>query len=452
MSSGLVKSRTSRTFSPLRRPGDGVLRAEDDAAGGGAGAGGQALGLDPALLDGLELHVGVEDRPQQLVELLRLDAHERLLVADEALVGHVDGDADGRQAGALAVARLQHEQAAALDGELEVLHVAHLVLERALEPHELVVDLRPELLELADRARRAHAGDHVLTLGVDEELAVELLLAAGGVAREAHAGAGLLAGVAVDHRLHVDRRAPVVGDVVHAPVGDGAVVAPAAEDGADGAPELRARVVREVAAGALLDRRLERGDELLEVVGGELGVEGDALGLLHRLEALLEHVALVVALGLAAEHDVAVHADEAAVAVVGEPGVAGGADHALHGLVVEAEVEDRVHHARHAGAGAGAHAEQQRVGGVAEGLAGVGLERLERVLELGLDAVGVVAVGGVVVADLRGDGEAGRYRQPDGGHLGEIGALTPEQFAHGLVALVEAVDVLVTHACASPGR
>ena len=89
----------------------------------------------------------------------------------------------------------------------------------------------------------------------------------------AHAGARLVAGVAVDHGLDVDRRAPVVGDVVHAAVGDGAVVAPAAEDGADGAPELGARVVREVLAGALLDGRLELGDELLEVVGRELGVE-----------------------------------------------------------------------------------------------------------------------------------------------------------------------------------
>ena len=45
-----------------------------------------------------------------------------------------------------------------------------------------------------------------------------------------------------------------------------------AEHGADGAPELIPRVVRELLAGALLDERLERGDELLQVVGGELGV------------------------------------------------------------------------------------------------------------------------------------------------------------------------------------
>ncbi len=86
-------------------------------------------------------------------------------------------------------------------------------------------------LSSTHRPRRAHAGDHVLALGVDQELAVEDVLAAGRVAREGDAGARLVAGVAVDHRLHVHGRAPVVGDVVELPVGDGAVVVPGAEHG-----------------------------------------------------------------------------------------------------------------------------------------------------------------------------------------------------------------------------
>ena len=113
-----------------RRPRLGVGGVEHDLAGGGAGAGGEPLGQHPALAYGPALALGREDGPQQLVELLGLDAHERLVRADEPLGDHLDGDADGRQAGALAVARLQHVQAAALDRELEVLHVAQLVLER----------------------------------------------------------------------------------------------------------------------------------------------------------------------------------------------------------------------------------------------------------------------------------------------------------------------------------
>ena len=63
--------------------------------------------------------------------------------------------------------------------------------------------------------RRADAGDHVFALRVFEELAVEGLLAGGGVAGEADAGGGGVAQVAEDHGLHVDGGAEIVGDLVH---------------------------------------------------------------------------------------------------------------------------------------------------------------------------------------------------------------------------------------------
>ena len=80
----------------------------------------------------------------------------------------------------------------------------------------------------------------------------------------------------------------------------------------------------------------------------------------------LERVDLVLALRLEAEHDVAVHLHEAAVAVPGEALVAGLLDQALTVVVVQADVEDGVHHAGHRDAGAGAAGDEQRVLGVAE--------------------------------------------------------------------------------------
>src|SRR2546427_13202036 len=47
------------------------------------------------------------------------------------------------------------------------------------------------------------------------------------------------------------------------------------------------------------------------------------------------------------EHHVAVHLDEAAIGVVGEAGVLRAGDEPLHGLIVQAEVQDRLHHPRH---------------------------------------------------------------------------------------------------------
>ncbi len=80
--------------------------------------------------------------------------------------------------------------------------------------------------------------------------------------------------------------------------------------------------------------------------------------------------------------------DEAAVGVVAEARVAGVPDLALQGLAVEAEVEDGVHHARHGHGRAGADRDQQRVGGVAEALAGLGLQGLHVGVDLVHDPVG----------------------------------------------------------------
>jgi hypothetical protein len=74
--------------------------------------------------DDVALGLRVDGRVQQLVERGRIDAQHRLLARDQAFLGHVDGDLQRRLGGALAVAGLQHPELAALDGELDVLHVA----------------------------------------------------------------------------------------------------------------------------------------------------------------------------------------------------------------------------------------------------------------------------------------------------------------------------------------
>ena len=178
---------------------------------------------------------GIEHRRQQLIELVGRVAHDGGLPVDQLLLLHVDRELERRHRGALAVARLQHVDDAVLDGELEVLHVLEVLLERLADPLELVIRLGHLLLELRYRLRRPNTGDDVLALRVDQELAVELLRAVRRIARERHAGPGVLSRVPVHHRLHVDRGPPFGRDVVFAAIHDGAVVHPGAEDGADGA-------------------------------------------------------------------------------------------------------------------------------------------------------------------------------------------------------------------------
>ena len=202
------------------------------------------------------------------------------------------------------------------------------------------------------------------------------------------------------------------------------------------------RILRELLAGLSGDRFLVLADQHLPILGREIGVELIALAVLEAVEDVLEMMVLE------AEHDIGIHRDEAAVAVEGEAAVAGQRRQRLHRLVVEAEVEHGVHHARHRGAGAGAHRDQQRVFRIAERLVGELADIIERLVDLRLQLLRIGLVVGVEVGADRGrNREARRHRQAEIGHLGEIGALAAEQvaqagFALGL-AVTEGIDPLV---------
>ena len=140
-----------------------------------------------------------------------------------------------------------------------------------------------------------------------------------------------------------------------------------------------------------------------------------------------------------AEHDGAVHLDEAAIGVPGKAGIVGLGAEALDRHVVETEVEHGVHHAGHGDARAGAHRNQQRLALVAELQALRLLDMGQGFADLGCQVVRVVPV--VLIergADLGGEGEAGRDRQADAGHLRQVGALAAQQIAHVRAALVVA--------------
>src|SRR3989337_1498018 len=104
----------------------------------------------------------VERRQQQLVHLAGLDATQGLLLLNEALADHVHGHLHGRARGALGRARLQHEELPALDGELEILRVAVVVLEALRDLAELTGGLRQLPLELRELSGRADPRDDVL--------------------------------------------------------------------------------------------------------------------------------------------------------------------------------------------------------------------------------------------------------------------------------------------------
>ena len=419
----------------------GRVGIEHDLANAGTRRGVETAGEQVAW------RVGVDRRVQQLVELLGVDALDRLLLGDDALINHVARHADGGLRGALAVARLQQVELALLDRELDVLHVAVVRLQARHGGEQLGVGLGQLALELGQRPRRTDAGDDVLTLGIHEELAVQLLGARRGIAREAHARGRRLAQIAEHHLHNVHGRAEVVGDIVGTTVDGGARVLPRVEDGVDGEAQLVARVVAEgIGAGSLRDDRLERRHELLQVLGSQISVVLHATRLLQLRQRVLEVV------GRHAKHHLAEHLHEAAVGVPGEAGIAALGGEALDRGVVDAEVEDRVHHARHREHRAGAHADEQRLLRIAELAAGALLECGEA-LEHALPEPVRPGAAGVhrINAGLGRDGEAVGNGHADALHLGNVGALAAEQVAHLGRTLGLVVDELL-HSGVTPRR
>ncbi len=184
---------------------------------------------------------------------------------------------------------------------------------------------------------------------------------------------------------------------------------------------------------------------------GQVGVVVDAELVLEPLHRFLEGIVLVFMPLLHSHDHVAVHLDEAAVGVVGKPGVAGGGGESLHGLVVQTQIQDRVHHARHAVAGTRANAHQQRVLEVAKLLPRLLFHEFHGGGDLLLEALRkLLAVLVVVDADLGGDREARGHRQADLGHLGEVGPLAAEQRLHRAVAVALLGPEVVDHLARLP--
>ena len=422
----------------LLRPLSGVLSREDDLTAGSAGGSGEALANGLGILERGGIELGME----QAVEALGLDHQHSFLFGDHALIHQVAGDLQSGGSGTLAVPGLEHKELLVLDGELHVLHIPVVGLQGGADLGELIVDLGHDLSQLVDGLGGADAGDDVFALGVHQELTEELLLAGSGVPGEGDAGTGGLAHVAEDHLLDVDGSAPRGGDVVHPAIVDGAGVVPAAEHGLDGAHQLLLGVLGEVLAQLGLVFLLEHGGQLFEILGRELGVQLDAALFLHLVDELLKIL-------LAHLHDdVGIHLDKPAVGVIGEAGVVGLLGKGLDHLVVEAQVEDGVHHAGHGGPGAGPDGDQQGVAHIAELLAGDVFQLADVLHDLGLDLIVDGAVIGIVLgAGLGGDGKTAGHRHTQAGHLSQVGALAAQELAHFAVPLREQIDEFFRHVC-----
>ena len=414
----------------------GVGGGEYDLSAGGSGRGAQALADGRGGLQGGCVKGGMEQR----IQVAGVDHADGLFFVDHSLVHQIAGDLQGCLGGALAIPGLEHIEPSMLHGELHVLHILVMGFQDPANLFELPEGLGKFLLHLRDLHGGAHAGDHVLPLGIGQEFSEEAPFSRGGIPGEGHARAAVVTHIAEGHGLNVHRGAPGIGDIVIPPVHVGPGVIPASEYRLDGAVELFLGIGREILPQLRPVFILELLGKLLQVVRIQLDVVGDALFFLHFIDELLEIL-------LAHFHDhVGIHLDESAVTVPGPAGVSGHAGDGGDDLLVQAEVQDGVHHSRHGRSGAGAHGNQQRILGITELFAGDLLQLEDIFVDLGADLGGdLSAVFIISGAGLRGDGEALGHRQTDVGHFRQVCPLASKELPHLCIAFREQIYILVSH-------
>ena len=287
---------------------------------------------------------------------------------------------------------------------------------------ELLVNGGHLFSQLGDLFGVADTGYHVFALGVQQVIAVHQVLAGRGIAGEGHAGAAFPAHVAENHGLDVDGCSQVVADAGRVAVVHRTLAVPAPENRFSRQPQLLVGILRELHAGLFSHDNLELLGQFLPVRGIELGVRLDALLRALFSDQILEWLVVDV------QHDAAKHLHQTAIAVVDEALVAGQRDHARGGLVVQTDVQHGVHHAGHGELGARPAGDQQRLLRIAKDLARCCLGGLHGRQFLLPHALGeLVTASQIGVACLGRDGETGRDRNADAGHLGQIGALAAQQ-------------------------
>ena len=141
---------------------------------------------------------------QQRVEVGGIDHGYRFLLGSHALIYQVACDLESGLCRPLAVTCLEHEQLAVLYGELHILHIAVVILQRRAYGLELCKCLRELLLHLGDMHRCTDTGYDVLALCIGQELAEQTLGARSGITGKCNTRTAVIAHIAECHGLYVD--------------------------------------------------------------------------------------------------------------------------------------------------------------------------------------------------------------------------------------------------------
>ena len=423
-------------FFAAVRPFFGVFSGKDRFAAGSTRGSGKALADYFCSFYSCRIKL----RMEQGVELLGFYAQNGLALGNHPLIHQINRDFQSGSRGAFAVTGLEHEQLAVFNCELHILHIAVVLFQTIRDGGELVVNCRHVFFQMLDGERSAHTGHNILALCIDQVFTEQRFFAGCGIAGKRDAGARIVSGIAEDHFLHVDRCSPVIRDFVHAAVNIGAGIVPGTENRFDGLHQLNLGFTREIGAFFLFVKRFEAADELFHVVFIQIGVLLHAFFRFHSVDYFFK-----LRLGKLHYH-VGEHLYKTAVGVIRKPGISGKFCKFLYNLVVQPQIQDGVHHARHGCTRAGTHGNQQRIPGVGEFLFAKVLHFSKIFIDFRLNiVVNLAAIRVILGAGFSCNSEALRDGHSKTRHFSKVRSLATEELAQLAAALRKHVNKFLTH-------
>ncbi len=121
-------------------------------------------------------------------------------------------DLDGCEAGAFPIPGLEDVQAIFFDRELDILHILEMIFQEGADFLQFLVGGGHFPCKLGHGVWRAHPGDDILSLRIDEILAVKYFFARRGITGKGHTCGAGVAHVSKYHCLDIDGGAPLVGE------------------------------------------------------------------------------------------------------------------------------------------------------------------------------------------------------------------------------------------------
>ena len=402
----------------------GFFCEKDDLSRRCPGRSGQSLGQHIAFSRGIEGGV------QELIELFWFHAQHGFSPGNQSFFDHVNSNLDGGGGGAFATSGLQHPEFALLHGKFDVLHVSIVLFESLIDAFEGLIGFGKSARQAIYGFGRANTRDHVFALCIGEKFAVKYVFTCGGVARKCNACGAVIAHVAIDHGLYVDRRSPISGDIVQTSIDDGAIRLPGAKYCANTTPELLNGIGGEILSRACFYNVFEHIDEGFEVLYGHVEIIFDAVFFFYFVDGGFKGVYFEASSSHAHYH-IAIGLDEATIRVPSKTRIVASGYETFCDFIVETEVEYGFHHAGHGDARTRAHGKEQWVCRIAEFATHHIFELGNVVHDLFFKCFGILFVVIVIIrANFGGDGKSGGHGNAKARHFCEVRAFATEQIAH----------------------